>query len=57
MSVNPEARLIVVGDGVKKTVTGTDESKVTQRVAIFLGKEFARIGHSSTIYSTMGIRP
>jgi hypothetical protein len=57
MSVQPEGRMIVVGDGVKKTVTGTDETKATQRVAIFLGKEFARVGDSSTIYSTMGIRP
>lgn len=57
MSVQSEGRLIVAGNGVKKTVTGTDETKATQRVAIFLGKEFARIGHSSTIYSTMGIRP
>jgi len=57
MSVQSEGRLIVVGDGVKKTVTGTEESKATQRAAAFLGKQFARIGHSSTIYSTMGIRP
>lgn len=57
MRVQSEGRLIVVGDGVKKTVTGTEESKATQRAAAFLGKQFARIGHSSTIYSTMGIRP
>ena len=57
MSVQADGRLIVVADGVKKTVTGRDETKATQRVAIFLGKEFARIGGSSTIYSTMGIRP
>lgn len=57
LTVQENGRLIVVPDGVKKTITGTNESKVTQRTAVFLGKELARIGHSSTIYSTLGIRP
>jgi len=43
--------------GVRKTVTGTDESVACQKVARFLGKEFARVGDRSTIYSTLGVRP
>ncbi|MGO4853310.1 three component ABC system middle component [Phaeovulum sp. W22_SRMD_FR3] len=57
MSVQANGRLTTVNDGVKKTISGTDETKATQRAAVFLGKEFARIGQSSTIYSTLGIRP
>jgi hypothetical protein len=57
LTVTGDGRLIVAPDGVRKTVSGTDESKVAQRVAAFIGKEFASIGHSGTIYTTMGIRP
>jgi hypothetical protein len=52
-----EGRLIMGPEGVRKTVSGTDESKAAQREAKFIGKEFAGIGQSSTIYATMGIRP
>jgi hypothetical protein len=57
LSVSDEGRLITKPEGVKKTVSGTDESKQAQRVATFIGKEFASIGRSSTVYTTMGIRP
>lgn len=57
LNVSSSGRLTVAGEGVRRTVIGTDESKMTQRVAAFIGKEFARIRHRSTIYSTMGIRP
>lgn len=57
LSVAEDGRMIVQPDGVRKTVSGTDETKGAQRVAIFIGKEFASIGRSSTIYTTMGIRP
>ncbi|CAG1016028.1 MAG: hypothetical protein F9K19_06400 [Rhizobiaceae bacterium] len=57
LNISDDGRLIVVPDGVRKTVSGTDESKTAQRVANFIGKEFASIGHSTTIYTTMGIRP
>jgi hypothetical protein len=57
MSVSDDGRLNITSEGVRKTVSGTDESKQVQRVAVFIGKEFASIGRSSTIYTTMGIRP
>lgn len=57
LSVAEDGRIVVQPDGVRKTVSGTDETKGAQRVAIFIGKEFASIGHSSTIYTSMGIRP
>ncbi len=57
LKVSEDGRMIVQPNGVGKTITGTDDSKVAQRVATFIGKEFASIGHSSTVYTTMGIRP
>lgn len=57
VSVSEDGRLTTKPDGVRKTVSGTDESKQAQRVAAFIGREFASIGRSSTIYTTMGIRP
>lgn len=57
LSVSDNGRLNTKSEGVRKTVSGTNESKQAQRVAIYIGKEFASIGRSSTIYTTMGIRP
>lgn len=56
LSVHPDGRLLP-GDGVRKTIGGTQESVACQRVAAFLGKEFARIGDRGTIYTTLGVRP
>jgi hypothetical protein len=42
---------------VRKSVTGTIESKSCQRVAHFIGKEFARVADRVTIYTTFGVRP
>jgi hypothetical protein len=57
LNVQPNGHLTVTSQGVRKSISGTDESKDAQRVAAFLGKQFAHIGHSSTIYTTMSIRP
>jgi hypothetical protein len=56
LSVHPDGRLLP-GAGVRKTIGGTQESVACQRVAAFLGKEFARIGDRGTIYAALGIRP
>jgi len=56
-SVGPDGRLRSVPDGVRKGVTGTDESIACQRAARYLGKEFARVGDRSTVYTTLGVRP
>lgn len=45
------------GKGVRKTISGTSESVACQRAAIYLGKQFARIGDRATVYSSLGIRP
>ncbi|KVM47328.1 hypothetical protein WJ58_27360 [Burkholderia ubonensis] len=57
ISVEPNGRLQTVPDKVRKTVTGTDETKSCQRVARIVGKEFARIADRVTVYTTFGIRP
>jgi hypothetical protein len=55
--VDPDGRLKALPEGVRKSVTGTPESIACQRVAKFLGKEFARVADRATIYTTLGIRP
>src|SRR5690606_23223005 len=55
--VGSDGRLQTVPNKVRKTVTGTDETKSCQRVARIVGKEFARIIDRVTIYTTFGIRP
>jgi Family of unknown function (DUF6521) len=55
--VSPDGRLQTVPNRVRKKVTGTDESVSCQRVARFVGKEFARIAHPATVHRTFGIRP
>ncbi len=55
--LSEEGRLQPVSGKVKKSVTGTHETKSCQRVARYLGKEFARIADRVTVYTTFGIRP
>ncbi|MBB3454199.1 hypothetical protein FHT86_002455 [Rhizobium sp. BK313] len=57
LAINPDGRLLTNPDGVRKTISGTAESIACQRVAAYLGKEFARVGDRATIYTTLGIRP
>jgi hypothetical protein len=55
--VQPDGRLKANLQGVRKSIVGSDETQTIQKVAKYLGKEFARIGDRSTIYATMGVRP
>jgi len=55
--VTEAGRLRSVDKRVRKSVTGTPESVESQRVARFVGKEFARISDRVTIYSSLGIKP
>ena len=55
--VTEDGRLRTVDKKVRKTISGTDESIACQRVARFVGREFARIGDRGTIYSSLGVRP
>ena len=57
LTVREQGRLLPGPSAVRKTITGSEESKACQRVAAFVGKEFARIADRGTIYATLGIRP
>ena len=57
ISVADDGRLQTVPDKVRKSVTGTDETKSCQRAARFVGKQFARIADRVTVYRTFGVRP
>lgn len=57
MTVSADGLLKPTSGIVRKSVTGTDESIACQRVARFIGKEFASIGDRATIYTTLGVRP
>lgn len=55
--VSDDGRIRTVQGRVRKSDTGTTESVACQRVARFLGKEFARIDDRVTVYTTFGVRP
>ena len=57
IQVAESGRLRTVPDVIRKSDTGTAESVSCQRVARFVGKEFARINDRVTVYATFGIRP
>lgn len=57
MQVRTDGRLKANLKGVRKSITGSNETQAIQKVAKYLGKEFARIGDRVTIYATMGVRP
>jgi len=57
ISVADDGRLQSIPDKVRKSVMGTDETKSCQRVARYVGKEFARISDRVTVYTSFGIRP
>jgi hypothetical protein len=55
--ITDDGRLKVVDKTVRKKVTGSDESIACQRIARFLGREFARVADRATIYTSLGVRP
>lgn len=55
--VTQDGRLRTLDSKVRKTISGTDESVSCQRVARFVGREFARVGDRGTIYTSLGVRP
>jgi hypothetical protein len=55
--VTEDGRLRTVDHRVRKKITGTDESIACQRVARFVGREFARVGDRGTVYTSLGVRP
>ena len=57
IKVTESGRLKAEPKLVRKTVNGTEESVACQRVARFIGREFAKISDRMTIYTSLGIRP
>lgn len=57
ISVENDGRLKLIPAGIRKTPSGTPETISCQRVARYLGREFARIGDRSTVYMSLGVRP
>lgn len=59
IAIPDDGRIQTVPKTVRKTIdtTGTAETISCQRVARFVGKEFARIADRATVYTTFGIRP
>lgn len=59
ISIADDGRIQTIPKKVRKTIdtTGTAETVSCQRVARFVGKEFARIADRVTVYTTFGIRP
>jgi hypothetical protein len=56
LAVGPNGHLRL-GSGIRKALSGTEESIECQRAAAFLGKEFAVIADRTTVYATLGVRP
>ncbi len=57
ISVTDSGNIKLVPKGVRKTITGTDESKACQSVAKTIGKKLAVINDRVTIYTSLGVRP
>jgi hypothetical protein len=57
IQVTKDGCLRTVPNLVRKSDTGTAESVSCQRVARFVGKEFARINDRVTVYTTLGVCP
>lgn len=49
---------IVPGENrVIKAINGSDETRSCQKVAGYIGKQFASIGDRATVYASLGVRP
>lgn len=59
IAVTDNGRIQTVPRKVRKTIDGTRsaETVACQKVSRIVGREFARIADSATVYTTFGIRP
>lgn len=57
IKVGPTGTLQLVHETVRKTISGTAETKSIQRAARVVGKGFAETTDRITIYTSLGIRP
>ena len=59
IAIGDDGRIQTIPKTARKTIdtNGTAETISCQRVARFVGKEFARIADRVTVYTTFGVRP
>jgi hypothetical protein len=57
ISLNEEGCLNANEGAVRKTISGSEETKDCQKVARSLGRKFAQISDRATVFTTLGIRP
>lgn len=55
--IDEAGAISLVQGRVRRTVTGTQDSKDCQNVARALGRKFAQLGDRVTVYTSLGIRP
>ena len=57
IEVDDAGGIAIRGNTVRKTISGSQDSKDCQTVARSLGRKLALINDRATIYTTLGIRP
>lgn len=57
LDVSENGALSIRPKTVRRAINGTDENRECQRVAKYLGRQFARISDRVTIYASLGVRP
>lgn len=57
ISIDESGAIGLVPNQVRKSITGTQDSKDCQTVARSLGRKFAQLGDRVTVFTSLGIRP
>ena len=57
INVSSDGGIEAVEGAIRKVITGSEETKECQRIAVTLGKKFAQTGDRVTVFTTLGIRP
>lgn len=57
LEISADAKLKIRHRSVRQATTGTEETKLCQDVARYIGRHFSRISDRATIYSSLGVRP
>lgn len=57
ITISEDGRFRTVPNTTRKTISGTFETRACQRVAQYIGKQFALIHDKITIYTIFGVRP
>lgn len=57
IEIDEAGSIALVQGRVRRTVSGTEDSKDCQNVARSVGRKFAQLGDRVTVYTSLGIRP